>query len=304
MSDEKYVLITPAYNAEADIEKTITSVVNQTLLPQAWVIVNDGSTDKTGETIASYAERYSFIRHVEVVKDITDIGHCFGSKVRAINRGIDILSKESYQFIGILDADVSFIADYFEILISKFREAPRLGVAGGNIVQYFNGKYEKRIKEPDSVAGAVQFFSRECYESTVGFLELEYGGEDAIIETHARMNGYEVKTFFDLEVIHYGIVGQASGSRIKARFEWGQMNYLVGYHALFEFMRCLYRTAERPYMIGSIVEFSGYVFAKLRHQSPRAPYEVVGFLRKEQILKIKNVPRRLFRFLGKQVNSI
>ena len=46
-----YVLITPARNEEAFIEKTIESVINQTVLPAKWVIVNDGSTDTTG-TIA------------------------------------------------------------------------------------------------------------------------------------------------------------------------------------------------------------------------------------------------------------
>ncbi len=43
-----YVLVTPSRNEEAFIEKTIESVIHQTVLPVKWVIVNDGSTDRTG----------------------------------------------------------------------------------------------------------------------------------------------------------------------------------------------------------------------------------------------------------------
>ena len=45
----KYVMITPARNEEASIEKTIESMVRQTVLPVKWVIVSDGSTDNTDE---------------------------------------------------------------------------------------------------------------------------------------------------------------------------------------------------------------------------------------------------------------
>ncbi len=40
-----YVVVTPARNEAAFIEKTIQTMVRQTVLPEKWVIVNDGSTD-------------------------------------------------------------------------------------------------------------------------------------------------------------------------------------------------------------------------------------------------------------------
>ena len=45
----KYVLITPAQNEEAFIQKTLQSMVAQTLRPARWIIVDDGSTDRTAE---------------------------------------------------------------------------------------------------------------------------------------------------------------------------------------------------------------------------------------------------------------
>lgn len=44
-----YALVTPARNEEALIEKTIESMVQQTVPPVKWVIVDDGSVDTTAE---------------------------------------------------------------------------------------------------------------------------------------------------------------------------------------------------------------------------------------------------------------
>ena len=47
----KYLLISPVKNEEEHIEKTISSVLAQTIKPLQWVIVNDGSKDRTEEII-------------------------------------------------------------------------------------------------------------------------------------------------------------------------------------------------------------------------------------------------------------
>ena len=49
-----YVLMTAAYNEEATIEKAIESELSQTLLPQRWDIVSDGSVDRTDEIVHKY----------------------------------------------------------------------------------------------------------------------------------------------------------------------------------------------------------------------------------------------------------
>ena len=57
-SIKTYVLLTAAHNEEAFIEKTIASVLAQTVLPLRWVIVSDGSTDKTAEIEERYGSQY------------------------------------------------------------------------------------------------------------------------------------------------------------------------------------------------------------------------------------------------------
>src|SRR5881409_233383 len=57
----EYVLITPARNEEQFIEQTIQSVVSQTTPPRKWVIVSDGSTDRTDEIVRKYVDQYSWL---------------------------------------------------------------------------------------------------------------------------------------------------------------------------------------------------------------------------------------------------
>src|SRR5262245_9992275 len=62
----KYVLITPARNEEATIEKTIQSVVSQTVRPIKWVIVSDGSLDRTDEIVRSYVVKNGWIELIRM----------------------------------------------------------------------------------------------------------------------------------------------------------------------------------------------------------------------------------------------
>src|SRR2546429_3133944 len=106
----KYVLITPARNEEAFIRKTLDSMVAQTLLPERWLIVDDGSTDRTAEIVESYAKNY---RWVELVRRPQRQSRDFTGKAHAFNDGFERIRPLQFEVIGNLDADISFEADYF-----------------------------------------------------------------------------------------------------------------------------------------------------------------------------------------------
>ena len=82
----KYVLITPARNEERFITKTLDSMVAQTLLPERWVIVDDGSTDRTAELVQSYSRRFPWI---ELVQRVQRPDRSFAGKVHAFNIGFE-----------------------------------------------------------------------------------------------------------------------------------------------------------------------------------------------------------------------
>lgn len=239
----KYVLVTPARNEGNHIEKTIQAVVSQTIRPVKWIIVSDGSTDNTEGIVRSYVKQYSFI---DLIRLPPKKQFDFASKVYAIRLGYQALTSSVYDFVGNLDADISFDASYYETLLVRFQENSRLGIIGGFVFEERNGEYElRRFNSINSVAGAIQLFRRRCYESVGGYLPLRFGGEDWAAETMARMKGWEVRAFPELRVLHDRITGTSQGNILKVRFEEGIRAFTLGSDPLFEVIKDVSRVSER-----------------------------------------------------------
>ena len=189
----KYVLITPAHNEERFIGKTLESVTKQGLLPERWVIVNDGSTDGTADIVESYARHFSWIQVVNVP---TRTVRNFGAKVNAFNKGLERVESLDFDVIGNLDADLSFDEDYLKFLIGKFSEDPQLGVAGTPFTE--DAGYDSAqdsFEGENHVAGGCQLFRRECFEEIGGYVPNVAGGIDWIAVTTARMKGWKTRSF-------------------------------------------------------------------------------------------------------------
>jgi len=276
---KEYVLITPARNEEANIERTAEAVLAQTILPQKWVVVSDGSVDRTEEIVARYAERHGFIRLLSAPKQGQK---GFASKVRAFQAGYDQLKDTPYSFLGNLDADVSFGSDYYERILDKFQADPALGMAGGIILERIGDQFVPQRISSNSVAGAVQLFRRECFEAIGGYIPIQTGGIDAVAEIMARMHGWRVRTFSEVPVYHHRRVSTGKASILSTRFHHGVTNYLLGYHPLFQLLSCLYRIFDRPYLIGSALALLGYGWSHVRGYPRAIPDEVIHFLRAEQ----------------------
>ena len=203
MLNRNYVLITAARNEEKYIEATIKSVLSQTILPKKWVIVSDGSTDHTDEIIKKYLANSRFIEFVRREPGSNqDSG--FASKVFALNAGYELLKHGAYDYIGHLDADITFETDYYENVLKLFEQNPLLGIAGGFIFEQKQGNFVSRPYNTErSVAGGIQLFRREFYQVLGGLIPLKNGGEDWYAEVNARMKGWEVASFHNLHVFHH-----------------------------------------------------------------------------------------------------
>ena len=289
MINKKYVLVTPARNEEKYIEKTINSVLIQTIKPERWVIVSDGSTDRTDEIVSKYAAVNDFIIFRRTSDDPT---RNFSSKVAAFNFGCESLKGIDYEFIGNLDGDMSFYKDYYEKILNKFEENPKLGIAGGVRMEAHRGEFYLSRSSRNSVAGGFQLFRRECFEKIQGYRPLKYGGIDAVAETMARMYGWEVESFEDILLYHHKPTGLANQSAFKARFRLGVQHYLIGYHPLFSILRFSTRITQKPMFISGFVSIFGFLWASFRRCKRPVSEEFVKYLRSEQITRLKEIFKR------------
>lgn len=285
----RYVIVTPARNEEANIRYTLDSMLKQSVRPLRWVIVDDGSTDRTGAIVEEYARRHDFIVPVAA----TGAGRaCFGSKVLAFHAGYARLAGLEYDYIGNLDGDVSFEPNYFEALLARMEQQQNLGLAGGIILEEVGGRFVRQRISTNSVAGAVQLFRRRCYEAFGGYRPLELGGIDSMAEIMARMHGWEARTFDDLEVHHHGRVTTGARNVLFTRFKKGRINHALGYAPLFQLCVGLARTTEPPYVVGGLLTIAGYAWAALRREKRSLPPEAVEFLRAEQAQRLRTLLTR------------
>jgi len=287
---EKYVLITPARNEEAHIEKLIMSVIQQTILPLKWIIVSDGSTDKTDDIVCKYETKYDFI---ELVKKDPDQERNFGSKVYAFNAGYEKIKMLPYDFIGNIDADVSFDPDYFEKILIAFSENKKIGLCGGEIYENHKGEFIPVNSASWHVSGAIQLFRRKCFEDIGGYIPIERN-IDAIAVIMARKEGWDIKKFREIVVKHYRHGGTAKGSALISRFRYGIFEYTCGFHPLYAFTKYLFRVAERPYVISSIFRISGYCFAFVKRKPYVLPKDVIRFIRNEQLYRLREIFSKKF----------
>jgi len=279
----RYVLITPAHNEEAFIGETLRAVAAQTVLPVRWVVVNDASTDGTREIVERYAREHAFIHLINVERSS---GRHFGNKVRAFNRGLEALRGVDYEYIGNLDADISFDAGYVASILSELERDPSLGIAGGMVQTRFRDGFRSQEVALDSVAGAVQMFRRACFEQVGGYMVLPHGGIDAAAEITARMHGWKTRTFDQYRVTEHRRTGSATDRPLAARVTEGRRQHSLGYSFPFFVARRIYRALEPPMILSSAAALFGFVASMLKRAPVALPKETVRFLRAEQRRKL------------------
>ena len=285
MNTVKYVLITAAKNEESYIEKTIQSVLNQTIKPERWIIVSDGSTDRTNNIVEQFKNKHKFI---DLIALPPKKERNFSSKVNALNQALKKFEGMEFDFIGNLDADVTLDKSYYEDVFRTFQANPKLGIAGGIILDCVDDKVYPQNISLNSVAGAIQVFRKQCFENIGYYIPFKYGGEDAYMEIMARMMDWDVQTLTELKVLHHRPTGTGTGSLLKANFRSGKMFYTLGYLPLFLLVRCFYRIFDKPVLIGSILNLLGYFSAFIKKEKCPSGDTFIKFVRSEQRERLRS----------------
>jgi biofilm PGA synthesis N-glycosyltransferase PgaC len=277
----KYLIITPTHDEEAYIRFTLDSVVAQTVRPEQWIIVDDGSTDNTAKIIQEYVEHYPWIKRVTLpVEGSRELG---GRVVRVFYEGFRLIEAD-YDFIVKLDSDLSFASDYFERLLGKFAEDSRLGIAGGGFYIKVGNQWRLEKVPVDHVRGATKVYRKACFDEIGGLLLVN--GWDGIDEWQAQMKGWKTRSYNELIVHHLRPTGGSYGIW-EGSTKQGEEGFFLGYPWLVILARSLYRgVSERPPLVRGIGIFWGYLRSWLARKPQLNDAEVTAYIRRKQMRKI------------------
>jgi biofilm PGA synthesis N-glycosyltransferase PgaC len=279
--DIKYVIVTPARDEQDHIEATIASVASQTILPTEWIIVNDGSTDRTGSMLDQHTARFPWI-HV-LHRHNRGFRKSGGGVVEAFYDGYRTIQSDEWEFLVKLDADLDFSNDYFEKCFDHFRQNQRLGVGGGEIYHHLDGGWKLEANPRFHVRGATKIYRRACWEAIGGLQSAP--GWDTIDEVKANMLGWTTYAFTDLRLLHHRFTGSADGL-LRDRVKHGLACYVSGYHPLFVAASCLHRLVQKPYVIGSAAILFGFFKGYLSRMPRLKEAGVISYLRGQQLRRL------------------
>jgi glycosyltransferase involved in cell wall biosynthesis len=264
-----YVIVTAAHNEEANLDRLYRCVLAQTVKPLAWVIVSDGSTDRTDEMARRFAVETPWVRFVRREKPGQErrrVEKVSPGKVAAVGTALAALGGLEYEYLANLDADVTMEPSYYEQVLRRFEADRSLGIAGGMIRSILPDGVEARggFKNPEAVGGPIQMFRRKCYEDIGGYKP--YGHEDGLACADASRKGWAVRSFPDIWADHHvPYKGYAStiASKVPTCFYLGQMNYGLRMPLWFDTLMALRECCHKPFVLAGISMFAGHLWAML-----------------------------------------
>jgi len=293
----KYVIITPAKNEANYIETLIKSVIDQTIRPLEWIIVDDNSDDDTARIVMDYCKKYSWIkliRHYDSVK-LRESG---AKVVRAFYKGFDALKVKNYDFIVKLDADLKLPKNYFEMVAKTFEQYPEVGICGGYCVINKNGKIVKERSHDKHLRGAIKAYKRECFEDIGGIKETL--GWDGLDQYMALFKGWEIR-ILPLQVLQLRET-TSHKKNLRLSFKLGFSYYKNGQSFLIAFLSSIARSFSSSIFNGPAFMF-GFLWALINRENKNVDDDLSKFIRyiqsKRIIERIEDILKRMFFDLRK-----
>lgn len=258
MTNSRYIIISPVRNEEKYLPATIRAITDQSIRPMAYILVDDGSTDRTREIIEQASRDHVWIHYVgRPDRGERKVG---AGVIEAFYGGYDTIKDKDFDYICKMDGDLTIGPRYFEALFSKFAGDRYLGAASGKLfLDLGNGKLaEERITD-ESVLGGMLCLRKKCFEDIDGFVrEVMW---DGITFHRSRMAGWRTRSFRERELMIYDhrLMGSSSKSIFHGRIRWGWGQYFMGTHPLYILAVGMYRMMERPFIIGGVLIVMGYL---------------------------------------------
>ncbi len=246
----QYIVVTPCKNEEKNLENLINSMASQTFKPILWVIVDDGSTDKTPNIIIEAQRKYKWIQSIHLNCEKRDRGLHLANIIRTgFDFGINYCAKEqiNYMYLSNIDSDIVLEDVYFEKILNEFEYDPLLGTASGNLHHCINGKLvSENIKESEP-PGACIVIRRKCFEQCNG-IYVSYAWE-SVLNTRAKLRNWGTKVFDNISVIETRDTNSAEGYWKGYIFK-GECAHYLNFNPLHVSVKAILYLFKKPYFIG------------------------------------------------------
>ena len=270
----RVLVITPARDEARFLPDMIRAMVAQTLRPVAWILVDDGSSDATGTIATAAAAEHDWI-HV-VRREREGSRALGGGVIRAFQAGLDSHTGPDWDYVAKVDADLTFGPDYLRAAVEHLEQDPGLAAVSGKVYRNEAGRDVEEFLIDEMVAGCWKLYRRAAFADIGGFHPAIMW--DGIDIHRARMAGWRTASIRDgrMRILHHRLMGSSDKNVLRGRMRWGLGQWYLGSHPLYTLAASLFRMREKPFVIGGLLIFWGYVKAALRGV-PR--YEHPGFRR-------------------------
>lgn len=280
----KIVIITPVRNEASYIPVTMKCMIQQTLLPAEWIIVNDGSNDNTESVIKELKKGHSFIKYV----CLNDRGFRKPGQgvIETFYEGFKRIDSNNYNIIAKFDGDLKFQPDMLEKISNAFKNDPKLGITGGTRYERksIDDKFRKVLVPKGFVGGPFKFYQKKCFEDIGGLIKR--AGWDGVDTIKANMKGWKTGEIDSLKIVHLKPTGMAKGEGLtKACMKYGDVSYYMGGYFWYFILRVIGRAFEgRNIKIGYHM-IKGYWKSKLKNEKKESK-KFRKYLKKTQLKNI------------------
>jgi poly-beta-1,6-N-acetyl-D-glucosamine synthase len=265
------------------MRETLETVASQTVRPDIWVVVDDGSKDDTPRILEEYASKLPWLRVVRR----TDRGRrAVGPGViEAFYHGLESIRLDDFDYVCKLDMDLNLPPRYFERLMERMEREPRLGTSSGKpwFIHPQTGKMVPEVCGDEMSVGMTKFYRVACLREIGGFVrEVMWDGIDC---HRARMLGWLAESVDEKELrfLHLRPMGSSEGKGIwSGRVRAGFGQYFMGTSPLYYLAVVAYRLPKHPVVYGSAGMLWGYVSSKLKDAPRYQDLEFRRFVRRYQ----------------------
>jgi biofilm PGA synthesis N-glycosyltransferase PgaC len=290
-SSPRYLIVSPCRDEEQYMRHTLDTVVAQTRPPALWVIVDDGSKDRTPQILAEYAARHPFIR---VVRREDRGARAVGPGViEAFYAGLESVSLDDFDYLCKLDLDLELQPAYFERVLEEMERDPRLGnFSGKAYMRAPDGRLTPERMGDENAVGAVKFYRVAAFKAIGGFArQVSWDGIDGHM---CRMKGWVARSEdrSDLRFIHLRQMGSSQQSLWVGRMRWGFGKYYMGSALYYVAAVSLYRMFEKPYLVGGWGILWGYLKAMISRKARFEDRPFRRFLRRFELYSLVLGKRR------------